>query len=122
MSHNFSEVQEAIKSDPKLGGSRLLSITLDPGFDTPAILKSYGEYLHADFAIWSFATGEQGQIDALTQGFAVLVQPESGTISHGLTTALIGANGSIIKIWRGNAWQPSEVVDELRKLVATTQP
>ena len=119
MSHNFSEVQEAIKSEPKLGATRLLSITLDPGFDTPAMLKSYGEYLHADFAIWSFATGEQAQIDALTHGFAVLVQPESGTISHGLATALIGADGSIIKIWRGNAWQPSEVIDELRKLVAT---
>jgi len=56
-----------------------------------------------------------GQITALTQLFGVYVQPEGGTISHGLATALVGAEGSVIKIWRGNAWQPSEVIDELRK-------
>lgn len=116
MSHNFSDLQEAIKSDPKLAGTRLLSITLDPSYDTPGILKSYGEYLKADFALWSFATGEPAQIDTLTQSFAVLVQPEAGTISHGLATALVGRDGTVIKIWRGNAWKPPEVLDELRKL------
>jgi protein SCO1/2 len=116
MSHNFSEIQEAIKADPKLAGTRLLSITLDPAFDTPAILKAYGEHLQADFAIWSFATGSPAQIDTLTQRFAVLVQPEGGTISHGLATALVGADGTILKIWRGNSWQPSEILDDLRKL------
>jgi protein SCO1/2 len=54
-------------------------------------------------------------IDALTQSFAVYVQPEGGTISHGLATALIGPDGSVIKIWRGNGWTPAEVIDELRK-------
>jgi protein SCO1/2 len=116
MSHNFSDLQEAIKSDLNLTGARLLSITLDPAFDTPAILKQYGEHLQADFALWSFATGEPAQITALTQLFGVYVQPEGGTISHGLATALVGAEGSVIKIWRGNAWQPSEVIDELRKV------
>jgi protein SCO1/2 len=116
MSHNFSDLQESIKSDPKLGGARLLSITLDPAFDTPAILKAYGEHLQADFALWNFATGDLAQITTLTQLFGVYVQPEGGTISHGLATALVGADGSIIKIWRGNSWQPSEVLAELRKL------
>jgi len=116
MSHNFSQLQEAIKSDPKFAGARLLSITLDPAFDTPAILKSYGEHLQADFAIWSFATGDSKQIDSLTERFGVFVQPEGGTISHGLATALIGADGTLIKLWRGNSWQPAEVIEELRKL------
>ena len=116
MSHNFSELQEAIKFQPELNKTRLLSVTLDPAFDTPAILKTYAEYQKADFAIWNFATGEQAQINTLTQSFGVFVQPEGGTISHGLATALIGADGSVLKIWRGNSWQPSEVIDELRKL------
>jgi protein SCO1/2 len=116
ISHNFSQVEEGIKSDSKLAGTRLLSITIDPGFDRREILKAYGEHLQADFGIWSFATGEPAQIDRLTQNFAVLVQPESGTISHGLATALVGSDGTIIKIWRGNSWQATEVIDELRKL------
>ena len=116
MSHNFAELQSAIKADPALAGTRLLSVTLDPAFDTPAILKKYAEYQQADPAIWTFATGEQAQIDTLTQSFGVYVQPEAGTISHGLATALIGGDGSVLKIWRGNGWQPSEVIDELRRI------
>jgi protein SCO1 len=117
ISHNFSELQAGIKSDAgSAGKARLLSITLDPKFDTPQILKAYAEHQQADPAIWTFATGEQSQIDNLTQSFAVYVEPDAGTISHGLATALIGADGSVIKIWRGNAWQSSEIIAELRKL------
>jgi protein SCO1/2 len=118
ISNNFSELQEAIKSDA--GGAakgRLLSITLDPKFDTPEILKSYAQEQKADPQIWTFATGDIAEIDKLTQSFAVFVQPEGGTISHGLATALIAPDGHVVKIWRGNAWKPSEVLDELRQQV-----
>ena len=116
ISQNFFQLQEAIKSDQALAGNvRLLSITLDPQFDTPEILKSYAQQQKADEQIWGFATGAPAEIDKLTQSFAVHVQPEGGTISHGLATALIGADGKVTKIWRGNAWNPSEVIDELRR-------
>ena len=116
ISHNFSELQEAIKADAGTAGkARLLSITLDPKFDTPEILKSYAEQQKADPEIWTFATGEPTEIEKLTQSFAVFVQPEAGTISHGLATALIGPDGRVVKIWRGNGWKPSEVIDELRR-------
>jgi protein SCO1/2 len=92
-------------------------VTLDPQFDTPEILKGYAQYQKADLHIWTFATGDPAEIDKLTQSFAVLVQPEGGTISHGLATALIGPDGSVVKIWRGNSWTPSEVIDELRRAV-----
>ncbi len=117
ISHNFATLQKAIKSDPGLNGkARLLSITLDPAFDTPQILKSYAESQKADPGLWTFATGEPAQIETLTQGFAVFVQPEGGTLSHGLATALVGSGGSVVKIWRGNDWQPPEVLEALRKL------
>jgi protein SCO1/2 len=118
ISRNFAELQEAIKADAALAEkARLLSVTLDPQFDTPEILKGYAQYQKADLHIWTFATGDPAEIDKLTQSFAVLVQPEGGTISHGLATALIGPDGSVVKIWRGNSWTPSEVIDELRRAV-----
>lgn len=116
ISHNFSELQEAIKADPGAAGkTRLLSVTLDPKFDTPEILKSYAQQQKADPQIWTFATGERSEIDKLTQSFAVFVQPEAGTISHGLATALVGPEGKVVKIWRGNSWKPSEVVEEFHR-------
>ena len=118
ISHNFSELQEAIKADTGAAGkTRLLSITLDPKFDTPEILKSYAKQQKADPQVWTFATGEPAEIEKLTQSFAVFVQPEAGTISHGLATALIGPDGRVVKIWRGNAWKSSEVMDELSQQV-----
>ncbi len=115
IAQHFSELQQAIKSEAGAAGkTRLLSITLDPQFDTPEILLSYAQQQKADLQIWTFATGAPAEIDKLTQSFAVFVQPEGGTISHGLATVLVGSDGKVVKIWRGNSWKPSEVVDELR--------
>ena len=115
MSSNFADLQKAIASGSSgpLAATRLLSISFDPEYDTPAVLKQSGEHAGADFAIWTFATGSPTEIRGLTKAFSVLVQPESGTISHSLATALVGRDGKIAKIWRGNAWTPGEVLREL---------
>lgn len=111
MSTNFEELQDAIKeSYGVLRQARLLSITLDPNYDTPKVLKDYAGFHHADPAIWAFATGTEKEIDALTQAFSVYRQNEGGTLSHGLATAFIDRDGTVAKIWRGNAWTPDEVV------------
>ena len=116
MSNNFEELQTAIKiGSGAVGKARLLSITLDPDYDTPKVLGNYADYLHADAQIWAFATGGGKEIDSLTDAFSVYRQSEGGTISHGLATALIDKNGKINKIWRGNSWTPAEVIEEIER-------
>jgi protein SCO1/2 len=78
------------------------------------VLKEYGQHAGADFAVWTFATAPSAEMRRLTKEFSVLVQPEKGTISHSLATALIDPQGRIEKIWRGNGWTPAEVVNELQ--------
>jgi protein SCO1 len=115
MSKNFSILQKAIKGGSgTLAQTRLLSVSFDPDYDSPAVLKAYAEHEQADPAIWMFVTGEKGEISDLTQAFSVYVQPEGGTISHGLATALIDKDGKVDKIWRGNGWSPSEIVEALQ--------
>ena len=115
MSNNFGELQETIKSSTgTLANARLLSVTLDPTYDTPKVLSDYAGFHHADSKIWSFATGDEKEIDSLTRAFSVYRQNEGGTISHGLATALINKEGKIDKIWRGNAWTPAEVIREIQ--------
>ena len=110
MSNNFEELQAAIKSGSgPLVTTRLLSVTLDPAYDTPKILSEYAAFHNADSKIWTFATGDEKQIDFLTRAFSVYRQNEGGTISHGLATALINRDGKIEKIWRGNSWTPAEI-------------
>src|SRR4051794_14775289 len=110
MSQNFGELQKAIRASSGLPATtRLLSISFDPEFDTPEILKQYAKYAGADPAIWTFATGEPKEVERLTGSFSVGVQRESGTINHGLATALIDREGKIVRIWRGNGWTRVEV-------------
>ncbi len=116
MSNNFEQLQTAIKTGSgALAETRLLSISLDSEFDTPQVLKDYGAFHHADPQIWTFVTGSQNEIEALTRAFSVYRQTEGGTISHGLATALIDKDGKIDKIWRGNAWTPVEVIEEIKR-------
>ncbi len=114
MSRNFAELQKAIQATPnEMAGTRLLSISFDPQFDTPEVLTEYAQHEGADPAIWKLATGEPAEIEKLTKAFSILVQPEGGTISHSLATALIDHTGKIAKIWRGNGWTPQEALESL---------
>lgn len=116
MSSNFEELQAAIKAGGgALTTARLLSVTLDPDYDTPKILSDYAAFHHVDPQIWTFATGSQNEIETLTRAFSVYRQNEGGTISHGLTTALIDGEGRIAKLWRGNGWKPDEVIEEIKQ-------
>ena len=42
---------------PKTSDAKLVTLTTDPDFDTPAMMKRYGERFDADFSRWTFLTG-----------------------------------------------------------------
>jgi protein SCO1/2 len=115
ISSNFEELQTAIKNGTgAVATTHLLSITLDPEYDTPNVLRDYAGFHHADPKTWTFATGDKNQIDSLTRAFSVYRQNEGGTLSHGLATALVNRDGKIERIWRGNAWSPAEVMKAIQ--------
>lgn len=49
-------------------GARLVTLTTDPDFDTPAVLKKYGDHFGADFRRWTFLTGTKASIAGLAGG------------------------------------------------------
>jgi len=112
MAKQFESLQEALQKADR-SDLRLLSITLDPEHDQPALLKQYGEAVGADPAIWNFATGEVETIDNLTREFRVYRDRQGGVLNHGLCTALIRPDGTIAMILRGNAWTTEEVLASL---------
>lgn len=115
MSQNFRTIHQAIGEDAALRGQvHLLSISIDPAFDTPAVLAEYGAKYTADLETWRFATGQPEDVRKLTQAFAVRVEEEAATINHSLATALIGPDGVIRNLWRGNGWKTDEVLAALR--------
>ena len=53
---------------PKTSDAKLVTLTTDPDFDTPAMMKRYGERFGADFSRWTFLTGAKSEIAALGAG------------------------------------------------------
>lgn len=114
MASRFGELQKAVLADPKLARRvQLLSISLDPGYDAPEILKAYGEAQRADFAVWQFLTGTKAEISGLTKAFSVFAERNGVTIDHTLCTALIDESGRVTRIWRGNGWNAGDVLKAL---------
>jgi protein SCO1 len=119
MSENFSKVNAAVQQNDKLKAkTRLLSITVDPDYDKPAVLRAYGaRYVgKPDFSRWEYATGTPAEVKQVAEFFGLQYWQEKDQIIHGLRTAIIGADGKVVKVYRGNEWKPEEVVKDLEKL------
>jgi protein SCO1/2 len=56
MDRHFATLQTSVKGTPSLADVRLLSVTLDPQFDTPSVLKNHARMRGADPAIHSSAS------------------------------------------------------------------
>ena len=119
MSNHFAKIQKTLKNDRSLDGTwHLLTISFDPDFDTPTVLKKYGQTYGADFSSWDFATDDIRSITALADGLNLTLQEdEGGLIAHNLRTAVLDARGNLAKIFVGNEWTPDDVVQEIRKQV-----
>jgi protein SCO1/2 len=53
---------------PKTSNAKLVTLTTDPDYDTPAMMKRYGERFGADFSRWMLLTGTKAEIGALGGG------------------------------------------------------
>ncbi len=60
--------------------AKLVTLTTDPDYDTPPVMKKYGERVGANFNRWKFLTGTKAEIAGLAGGSlklsAVPVKPE----------------------------------------------
>jgi cytochrome oxidase Cu insertion factor (SCO1/SenC/PrrC family) len=77
MTAQMKSLQDSL---PKDAETRLVTLTTDPDFDSPAVLKKYGERIGADFRRWMFLTGTKAEIAGLASDSlklsAVPVKPE----------------------------------------------
>jgi protein SCO1/2 len=125
MSHNFAEIDKALQGDPALyAKTHLLSISFDPRYDTPAVLKSYGgaytgQYTKERFAHWEFAVPPADELAAVDEFFCVGVTPgDSGTLMHSLSTVLIGKDGKVRAWYPTNDWRPADVLSAMKSAAA----
>ena len=128
MSNNFAQIDRQLGDEPELyAKTHLLSISIDPEFDKPEVLRSYGaahteRYERETFAHWEFATGTEHQVKEIAQYFGLRYFPDNDQIIHGLRTVIVGPDGKVVKVYTGNEWKPEDVVEELKKSAAKPGP
>ncbi|HVG19236.1 MAG TPA: copper-binding protein [Blastocatellia bacterium] len=122
MTDQFAEIDKALRQDPgSYPKAHLLSISVDPAYDTPEVMREYGARYAGgsgprDFERWEFATGSEAEVRKAATYFGMQYWQEEGQIIHLLRTAVIAPDGKLAKLYNGNEWKPAEVLSELQSM------
>ena len=121
MDRHFVAIQKAVAQVPAMADVRLVTVTIDPAHDTPAVLKAHAQRLGADPKVWSFLTPEPAGAPAFFEQFGLLVEREGdgpGDITHNLRTLVLDPDGRMASIRTGNDWTPAQLIADLRATAA----
>jgi protein SCO1/2 len=126
VTRNFAAVERQLAASPALTAkTHLLCVSFDPENDTPERLRAYGaQYIGSDaktaFAHWDFAVPNKNLLPGMTQWFDVgMSGAADGSITHTLSTTLIGPDGKVVRFYPGNEWTPEQIVGDLEQAAGT---
>lgn len=127
MMTHFRAIERQTTETPALKSVRLLTVTIDPAYDTPAVLRAYGAK-HAigdgparPFTRWSLATGQAAEVKKLAAFFGLDYFEEEKRIVHSLRTAVVDPEGRVVKVFEGNEWTVEEVMRALQAVRPAAQ-
>lgn len=105
LSSNFSYISRHLPQ------AQLLSITIDPRYDTPAVLTEYAHRWSANGESWRFLTGPEDRVHEVAGMFGLIYWPEEGTLTHTVATAVISRDGKLFAIIEGSNYRPEQLRD-----------
>ena len=112
--------KELAKDSKEYSRTQLISVSIDPKFDTPSVLRKYGlAYLGEDekkFEHWSFTVPTPENLKRLAEAFALIYEEEDNQIAHSMSTVLIGPDGKLIKEWNVSDWSAADAVAAMRQV------
>jgi protein SCO1 len=114
LSANFAALQKRF-TDALGRDLQLLSVTIDPQYDTPEVLSRYAKIWRANPAGWRLLTGDLDTIRTIARTFGTSYWPDNGLLTHTLEVAIIGRDGRLSAVVEGNSYGLSQLID----LVAT---
>jgi protein SCO1/2 len=121
LSKNFQEASQKLEAMANAPANwHFVSISFDPEFDSPAMLKAYGESYQYDPAHWSFLTGPADKIAGLARSCGVTYESDAGTINHNFRTLIVDAAGHLQMVFPTSGDLSDAIVGEIIKAAAAT--
>ena len=119
ISGNFAHIFHQLSGDPvALRGAHMISVTLDPDYDRPEVLRAYGINFQASapapFSDWEFTRTSPQDLRKLADAFGLQYTASNNQITHTMRTILISPERRVINIWYGSDWKPDEVGEAVR--------
>ncbi|MEZ4317034.1 MAG: copper-binding protein [Myxococcota bacterium] len=94
---------------------RLLALTLDPAYDTPAVLTAFAEASSADPAIWQLGQSAALEDLVLRSGLIVVRNADDAAeIVHGIRVLVLDAKGALVERYDDHDWPVERVLTQLR--------
>ena len=126
VTRNFAALEKQLAANPALyARTHLLSVSFDPEHDTPERLKAYGisyigNYSKSAFAHWDFAAPEKLVLPEMARFFDLgMTENADSTITHTLSTTLVGPDGKVARFYPGNEWTVEQVFGDVKQLAAS---
>jgi protein SCO1/2 len=121
LSKNFEEASQKLRAIPNSPTNwHFLSVTFDPEFDSPSVLKSYGERYRYDPQHWSFLTGPLDKIRELASQSNVSFEREAAFYNHSFRTLIIDAAGHLQMVFPTSGDLSDAIVSEMLKAMSPT--
>ena len=120
-SKNFQEASHQLAAMTNAPANwHFISVSFDPEFDSPEVLKAYARFYQYDPAHWSFLTGPKDKIHELAAAAGIVVQNSDGALNHNMRTLIIDADGHLQKVFPFGGNLSAEIVDQIVKAAAVT--
>ena len=113
ISSKFRRLQQLLDSR----NFHLVEVSIDPMYDSPAVLAAYGQNFGAKPGMWSLATGESSIVADVMDSFGVssLAQGDADYL-HNTRLVLIGRHGVVRDVVESAGWDPGNVAATARDL------
>jgi cytochrome oxidase Cu insertion factor (SCO1/SenC/PrrC family) len=95
----------------------LIEVSIDPMYDSPAVLAAYGKKFGANPQMWSLATGESSVVSDVMNSFGVSsLALSDDDFLHNAELVMIGRHGIVREVVQSPGWDPSNVAATARAL------
>lgn len=116
--HRMAQVQEALHKNGLDKRVHLLSISLDPARDTPAVLRGYMRLYDVDDANWTFLTGPKEKVEKTIADWGMWAKPAAnGQLDHPSRIFLVDKRGRIREIYNLGFMKTPWVIEDIELLL-----